>query len=120
MERAKGVASLMSDSENSCCSPQRPAAENLRDIQLSSPAENLGIEHFVTIPAGEFLMGTDESFYPTDGEAPSRNVWVDEFKIGKYAITNAEFSSFAVETGYTTDAEKFGWSFVFKGLVVYS
>lgn len=31
----------------------------------------------------------------------------------KTAVTNAQFAAFVSETGYQTDAEKFGWSFVF-------
>lgn len=117
MERAKGIDSLMSDSDNSCCSPQRTTHENHRDIHVKDSEKNFGIENFETIPAGEFQMGTNEMFYPTDGEGPCRKVWVDEFKISKYAVTNAEFSAFVTDTGYKTDAENYGWSFVFKGLV---
>ena len=61
-------------------------------------------------------MGTNDSFYPTDGEGPSRSVWLDEFKISKYSVTNMEFASFISETGYKTDAENYGWSYVFNGL----
>lgn len=39
---------------------------------------------------------------------------VDPFYIEKYAVTNAEFLEFVQETGYTTDAERYGWSFVFE------
>lgn len=117
MECAKGISSLMSNSENSCCSPQRTAHEIHRDMRVDRSEKNLGVDQFVTIPAGEFQMGTNEKFYPADGEGPSRTVWVDEFEIAKYAVTNAEFSAFVSETGYITDAENYGWSFVFKGFV---
>lgn len=63
------------------------------------------------------MMGSDESFYPTDGEGPARLVWVDEFKISKFAVTNLEFASFIEETGYKTEAEIYGWSYVFSGSV---
>ena len=32
-------------------------------------------------------------------------------------VTNGQFAEFADATGYETDAEKFGWSFVFEGLL---
>lgn len=63
------------------------------------------------------MMGTNDFFYPTDGENPSRSVWVDEFQIGKYATTNAEFAEFVNATGYVTEAQNYGWSYVFKGLI---
>src|SRR5699024_791274 len=51
------------------------------------------------------------------GEGPIRDVTVDPFYIDAYAVTNAEFKAFIEDTDYVTDAEKFGWSFVFHLLV---
>ena len=34
-----------------------------------------------------------------------------------HTVTNAEFAAFAAATGYVTDAERLGWSFVFGGLL---
>lgn len=63
-------------------------------------------------------MGTDDRRgYVMDGEGPSHLVEIDEFEIGRYAVTNAEFAVFADATGYTTSAEQFGNSFVFGGLL---
>jgi len=59
-------------------------------------------------------MGSDVSPYPLDGEGPRRFVWVDQFQIGQFSVTNLEFSIFVDSTGYKTDAEEFGWSYVFK------
>ena len=33
------------------------------------------------------------------------------------AVTNSRFAEFVDATGYVTDAERFGWSFVFGGLL---
>src|SRR5699024_5688147 len=33
------------------------------------------------------------------------------------AVSNARFAEFVDDTGYRTEAERFGWSFVFAGLV---
>lgn len=41
-------------------------------------------------------------------------VVVDSFYADKFAVTNEQFAEFVEETGYTTDAERFGWSFVFE------
>lgn len=42
-----------------------------------------------------------------------RRVKVKPFRATATAITNAEFAEFIDETGYQTEAERFGWSFVF-------
>jgi formylglycine-generating enzyme required for sulfatase activity len=69
----------------------------------------------VEIPGGEFKMGTDSDVgFAADGEGPVRNVTIDSFYIDSHAVTNAEFFRFIRETGYATDAEQFGWSFVFE------
>jgi formylglycine-generating enzyme required for sulfatase activity len=72
----------------------------------------------VLLPGGEFLMGSDDpAGYPTDGEGPVRTVAVRPFLIDPYAVTNERFAAFAGATGYITDAQRYGWSFVFAGLL---
>ena len=59
-------------------------------------------------------MGTDsDEGFPEDGEGPARRVWVDPFRISARTVTNAEFAAFVETTGYRTEAEQFGWSYVF-------
>eukprot|EP00005_Dracoamoeba_jomungandri_P013638 CAMPEP_0174263822 /NCGR_PEP_ID=MMETSP0439-20130205/20216_1 /TAXON_ID=0 /ORGANISM="Stereomyxa ramosa, Strain Chinc5" /LENGTH=211 /DNA_ID=CAMNT_0015349395 /DNA_START=14 /DNA_END=646 /DNA_ORIENTATION=- len=59
-------------------------------------------------------MGSDDAFtYPADGEDPKRSVRVKDFEISKCEVTNKEFKEFVDATGYVSDSEKFGWSFVF-------
>ena len=75
-------------------------------------------EDMVLIPGGEFWMGTDSrEGFPADGEGPVRRVRLDPFRISRYAVTNAQFKAFVDDTGYVTEAEKFGWSYVFHLLV---
>jgi formylglycine-generating enzyme required for sulfatase activity len=63
-------------------------------------------------------MGTiDRVGHPLDGEGPVREVEVDPFEIDSYAVSNQQFDAFVTATGYTTDAERYGWSFVFAGLL---
>ena len=70
----------------------------------------------VAIPAGEALLGSTHPLaYPEDGEGPVRRVRLDAFAIAPHAVTNAEFARFVEATGYVTEAERFGWSFVFAG-----
>ena len=62
-------------------------------------------------------MGTeDRSGFPADGEGPVRAVRVDTFRIDIAAVTNAEFAEFITASGYRTEAETFGWSYVFHML----
>lgn len=59
-------------------------------------------------------MGTDYAeAFADDGEGPIREVTLSPFRIERFPVTNELFSSFISETGYSTDAEQFGWSFVF-------
>ena len=37
------------------------------------------------------------------------------FQIDEEVVTSAQFARFVTETAYVTEAEKFGWSFVFEG-----
>ncbi len=72
----------------------------------------------VRLDGGTFTMGTDSDVgFPEDGEGPAREITVDPFYVDKFAVTNAQFLEFVRETGYTTDAERFGWSFVFEDFV---
>ena len=63
-------------------------------------------------------MGCDRGEgYPLDGEGPARSVDVEPFAIAATAVTNREFGAFVGDSGYVTDAERFGWSFVFDAFV---
>jgi formylglycine-generating enzyme len=46
-----------------------------------------------------------------------REVRLRPFLIDPLAVTNAEFATFAKATGYATEAERIGWSFVFQAFV---
>ena len=59
----------------------------------------------VWIPAGEFLMGTDdEASMPN--ERPAHRVQLDGFWIDETPVTNAQFRKFVEATGYVTTAER--------------
>jgi len=66
---------------------------------------------------GSFAMGSDSTRFPDDGEGPVRRVTVGRFEISCHAVSNLQFGDFVRATGYTTDAERYGWSFVFAGLL---
>ena len=71
----------------------------------------------VRLDGGEFTMGSHAPGYPGDGEGPARRVTVDAFSIDRFAVTNAQFATFVDATGHVSEAERFGWSFVFAGLL---
>ncbi|SNT42227.1 Formylglycine-generating enzyme, required for sulfatase activity, contains SUMF1/FGE domain [Granulicella rosea] len=59
-------------------------------------------------------MGTDyEEAFAADGERPVRRVRLKPFEIDTYPVTNADFAAFVQATGYKSEAEVYGWSFVF-------
>lgn len=79
----------------------------------------IGME-LVLIPAGEFLMGTDESLaslkaaYPDyeerrlqnlDDERPRHKVLITHpFYVGKYLVTVGQFAKFVAESGYVPES----------------
>jgi len=72
----------------------------------------------VLVEGGEFLMGNvGPDAYVDDGEGPVHLVRLSPFAIDTTAVTNAAFTEFVQVTDYVTDAERFGWSFVFAGLL---
>lgn len=80
--------------------------------------ESQVVDGMVLLEGGTFLMGSDDArSYPEDGEGPVRTVRLAAFRIGRTAVCNAEFAEFVAATGYRTEAERFGWSFVFGGLL---
>lgn len=69
------------------------------------------------IPGGKYLIGTNEPVFEDDKEGPEREVELKRFYLDKYEVSNSDFQDFVKQTGYVTEAEKFGDSFVFKILI---
>ncbi len=108
----------MEHNTKSCCSASRSEtkAHATHDSQGSGTTSQRSPDksRFIYIEGGRFLMGTDtKEGFPADGEGPVREVELDGFYISPYTVTNQEFKQFVDETGYVTEAERFGWSFVF-------
>ncbi|MDQ0644210.1 formylglycine-generating enzyme family protein [Microbacterium murale] len=86
-----------------------PSRETLR----ASTAGRHDLEQAV-IPAGTFTMGDSSGdLNPVDGEVPRHPVTLPGFSIDTTAVTNDAFARFVDATGYTTEAEAFGYSAVF-------
>src|SRR5437764_1270013 len=58
------------------------------------------------IPAGDFMMGTDNDPQARTDESPAHKVHVDGFWMDITEVTNAQFAAFVKATNYVTEAEK--------------
>ncbi|WP_053653113.1 formylglycine-generating enzyme family protein [Micromonospora sp. NRRL B-16802] len=109
-----------------CCALKRtPAAASAAADAAADAAARTGSPRsahtvgLLALSGGTFLMGTDDpDGVPEDMEGPARPVRVDSFEIAATPVTNREFARFVESTGCRTDAERFGWSFVFHLLLV--
>jgi formylglycine-generating enzyme len=105
-----------------CCVPSRQRAAQLgQSRQASAERQRVtsgSAEGMIRLEGGTFLMGTDTGDgFRADGEGPVREVAVDPFLIDSGPVTNGQFNEFIRATGYATEAQRFGWSFVFRGHV---
>ena len=70
------------------------------------------------VSGGTYRIGSDDRLaYPEDGERPVCAFELSSYWIDESAVTNSEFGRFVDDTSYVTEAERFGWSFVFGGLL---
>jgi formylglycine-generating enzyme required for sulfatase activity len=103
--------------KSSCCTPvaaRDASGAPAVDAKLAASGGGYAGGDMVSLPGGTFLMGTDYAHgFPLDGEGPVRPVVVSPFQIDRFPVTNEEFAAFVDATGYRTEAEVFGWSFVF-------
>ena len=55
---------------------------------------------WITIPAGEFLMGSDKQKDPLaqDNEMPQHSLYLPEYQIARYPVTNAQYQVFVAAT----------------------
>ena len=102
-----------------CCTPARADAGDAPPARepggkRRSPGD---VTETVDIPGGTALVGTASPHFATDGEGPLRRKKLAPFRIGATTVTNAEFQSFCDATGYETEAQRFGNSLVFQGLL---
>jgi len=105
-----------------CCAPTRGRLLQLEGSRRAS-AERRRVasgstEDMVRLEGGRFLMGSESpDAFASDGEGPVREVLLDPFYVSKYPVTNERFGEFVRRTGYVTEAQRWGWSFVFRNHV---
>jgi len=107
----------MCDEDTVCCAPPsgRAPIDRAPTTHRATEGDSASL---IRLDGGAFLMGADDrERYPADGEGPVREVRLRPFWIDVLAVTNARFAAFVEATGHVTDAELYGWSFVFGGLL---
>jgi formylglycine-generating enzyme required for sulfatase activity len=98
----------------SCCSPLAETtdlAPHHGEVPVGRGTSDI---ETLPIPGGSGLLGTNEHILAVDGERPLRRVQLKPFRAMPTSVTNAMFHDFVDATGYVTEAERFGWSFVFQ------
>lgn len=95
-------------SRNSCIEELECEAQ-----EITLGAENISLRDVITIPANRAIIGTNAPLISVDYEGPMRREKIILFQIDRTTVTNRKFAKFIDETGYQTDAERIGWSFVF-------
>ena len=80
----------------SAAAPQ-PAAQALPDLLTIESPIHLEL---VRVPAGEFLMGSDPKVDKdaSGDEQPQHRLYLPEFYIGKYPVTNEQYAAFVKAT----------------------
>ena len=103
--------------EGTCAAPTSdnslPGASGQTGRKPSTTME----EDMVLVPGATFLMGTSNPIIFNDGEGPERPVEVSSFLMDRFEVSNAAYKAFVDSTGYRTESELFGWSFVFDKAV---
>ncbi|WP_368417266.1 SUMF1/EgtB/PvdO family nonheme iron enzyme [Falsiroseomonas sp.] len=102
-----------------CCIPhgaREPQDEAPAVVpRAAAPARDVAV--IVPIPGGTATLGTDTPVFRADGEGPARGVTLRAFRMDAHAVTNRRFAAFVAATGHVTEAERFGWSYVFRAFI---
>ena len=104
----------MADNDVSCCTPHLTRAAATPQAQHAGRGRPGHSVNQCLIPGGVFAMGDSSGDGGAgDGETPVHQVELDAFSIDATTVTNEDFAEFAVDTGYRTEAERYGSSSVF-------
>jgi formylglycine-generating enzyme len=120
-ETRTGTDAEAAPAAKACCSPSRGTGAVSVEPAPGFRAPDFrtgGTEGMVRLSGGTFLMGTEDAEgFRSDGEGPVREVALAPFWIDVHAVTNERFAEFVDATGHVTEAERFGWSYVFAGFL---
>ncbi|MEZ4863324.1 MAG: SUMF1/EgtB/PvdO family nonheme iron enzyme [Caldilineaceae bacterium] len=107
--------------------PPMPARPPVNITVTAGPAEAVATRpapprtpvafDWVTIPAGEFVMGSDKEKDKDafDDELPQFRLNLPEYQIARYPVTVAQFAQFITATNYQTTAEQQGYAYGYTG-----
>jgi formylglycine-generating enzyme required for sulfatase activity len=102
-----------------CCVPAKARAARLeqsrRDAAERRRVTARSHEGMIRLDGGAYLKGTDQPGFPADGEGPVYEVTVDPFLMDAEPVRNWQWREFVSASGYLSEAERYGWSFVFRG-----
>ena len=108
----------MTEDRSHCCTQGAACKTAATDAQPAIvPSATAIPRRWSPLIGGTFQMGSAEKGFVEDGEGPVRPVTLSPFAIACHAVSNLQFGDFVRATGYTTEAERYGWSFVFDGLL---
>ena len=94
-----------------CCMPRVTPTTSIATVRVKKGHLK---QTFIELPESTFHMGSEDADANTDDhEGPVREVQVSAFLIAPTTVTNGQFRQFVRDSGYLTDAERVGWSFVF-------
>ncbi|WP_226782134.1 formylglycine-generating enzyme family protein [Oceaniglobus trochenteri] len=97
-----------------CCTPTAGARAPDAPATFDANARmDPSLRDCVPVPGGTSLIGTDRPVILPDEESPLRRARVKPLWWERGTTTNAAFARFVAATGYQSEAERFGWSFVF-------
>lgn len=100
------------------CCPRLAPGESAVHLGLQAGLDPATHPEMALIPPGRWTIGEDrEVANAGDREGPTREIQLPSFLIDKTSVTNREFARFVNRTGYVTQAERQGWSFVFASQV---
>jgi len=79
--------------------------------EYTLPENSSTEDEMVEIPAGSFVMGTDDRALALDNEREAHEIEVAEFRIGKTPVTNAAYLKFVEDGGYEREElwNSVGW-----------
>ena len=87
-------------------------SDSLKSCDKSSTTSFVRTNNMAKVAEGEFTMGTNNPVFVADREMPARKMSLEAFQLDVHEVSNNEFGLFVEKTGYVTEAEKFGNSFV--------
>lgn len=101
---------------DACCGPSRGSGTERVPGPDTTPRTTADGLELVGVAGGRVRIGNPrDDGYPADGEGPVHEVVLAPYRIAPTTVTNREFERFVAATGHVTEAERFGWSFVFAG-----